>query len=204
MKDTELQARYQATVAARTLTSRVDCPSPEELQALVERTGDEDKRLAVLDHAMSCEPCHRDLALLHAIHAAQPRRVTLMPRQWLLAASLLIVLAGGALLSRQFGRPVADDVTRGASDAAGVLIVAPVGPVSPGQLHTLVWRSVPGTVRYTVEVLDAEGRVLYTTRTTDTLVGVPQLSGVPAASWVRADLRDGTDRRSPIVSLGTR
>jgi hypothetical protein len=203
MTDAELQAQYQAAVAQR-LPSRARCPSPEQLQALVEQSGAEEDRLETLDHAMSCSACHRELTLLQAIHAAQPRNATLMPRQWLAAATLLIVLAGGTLLTRGLSHRPTDDITRGAPSVAGgdgVVVVAPLAEVSGEPLHALSWHAVPGAVRYVPEVLDDADRVLYTTQTTDTAVTLPALNVRPTAWWVRAVLSDGTERRSPIIRL---
>ncbi len=223
MTDAELRSQYQAAVAARAGDggaggagqrsgggggrpgSRTDCPSPDELRALVERVGDETARLATLDHVMSCAACHQELALLQAIHAARPREPRLMPRQWLAAAGLLILLAGGGLLARGVMNRTPDDLTRGspsgAESAQEIPVVSPRGPVAVGGLTSLVWHAVPGAVTYTVEVLDDSDRVLFTRQTSDTLVPVSRVSGHPAAWWVRASLSDGTDRHSRIVRL---
>lgn len=203
MTDAELQAQYQRAVQ-RQGGSRLQCPSPERLQQLVNRTGPEAERLEILDHAMSCADCHQELALLQAIHAAEPRQAVLKPQQWLAAAGLLIVLAGGTLLTRGLMRRQSPEPMRGLDDAsrgASVMVVAPTGAVASGHPGILAWHPVSGAVQYTVEVLDADDHAVFTSNTTDTAVTVPALTA-PVAWWVRAILPDGTDRRSAIIRLG--
>jgi hypothetical protein len=205
MTDAELQAQYQRAVQ-RQGGSRVQCPSPERLQQLVDRTGPEEERLEILDHVMSCPDCHQELALLRAIHAAEPRQALLKPQQWLAAAGLLIVLAGGTLLTRGLMRRESAEPMRGLDDAsrgAGVTVVAPNGAIASGRPGTLAWHHVAGAVQYTVEVLDADDHVVFTSSTTDTVVAVPALTA-PVAWWVRAILPDGTGRRSAIIRFDNR
>jgi len=201
MTDAELQAQYQSAVR-RVGAARGACPTPEQLQQLVERTGTEEERLDILDHVMSCAECHRELALLQGIHAAQPRQALLRPRHWLAAASLLIAFAGGVLLTRGVILHQPNEPMRGATTSSGetIAVVGATAPVALGQPGALTWHATPGAVQYTVEVLDAADRVLFTTQTADTTISVPAMRE-PAAWWVRATLSDGTDRRSEIVRL---
>jgi hypothetical protein len=202
MTDAELQAQYQRAMQ-RPGGPGAQCPSPEQLQRLVDRVGPEEERLETLDHAMSCPDCHRELALLHAIHAAEPRQALLKPRHWLAAASLLIVLAGGTLLSRGLVGHRSPEPMRGldnASQGEGVTVVAATAGVASGHPGALTWHRVPGAVQYSVEVLDADDHAVFTSNTADTVVAVPALTA-PVAWWVRAILPDGTDRRSAIIRL---
>jgi hypothetical protein len=203
MTDAELQAQYQRAVQ-RQAGSRTQCPPPEQLQQLVDRVGLEEERLEILDHAMSCSDCHQELTLLHAIHAAEPRQALLKPQHWLAAAGLLIVLAGGTLVTRGLMARHPTEPMRGLDDASGgVAVVATTGALASGRPGTLAWHRVPGAVQYTVEVLDADDHAVFTSNTTDTAIAVPALTA-PVAWWVRAILPDGTDRRSPIVRLDNR
>jgi hypothetical protein len=204
MTDAELQAQYQRAVR-RDGAARAACPSPEQLQQLVERTGPEEERVDILDHVMSCADCHAELALLQGIHAAQPRQALLRPRHWLAAASLLIAFAGGVLLTRGVLTHPATEPMRGAGETPGdgITVVGASAPVAQGQPGTLTWHALPGAVQYTVEVLDGADRVLFTRQTVDTTVAVPALAA-PAAWWVRAALADGTDHRSEIERLDVR
>jgi hypothetical protein len=180
MTDTELQHAYQAAIASRGSTSRTHCPSADALLALVERSGPEDARLATLDHVMACAACHREMALLQAIHAAQPRRALMMPRHWLAAAGLLIAIGAGTLLTRSVFMTDHPDLLRGTPASADetVTTVSPTTLPADG-VHRLIWRSVPRGVQYTVEVLDADGRALYTAQTSDTVATVGALRAAP-------------------------
>lgn len=205
MNDAELRARYQAVVNARSDTTRSNCPPPERLQDLVEGKGDESARLELLDHVMSCPFCHRDLALLQSIHAAKPSQRALIPRQWLAAACMLVFVGGAVLVTRAFGPGATSDLTRGDETVGGrdgaIAVVAP-RDLGPGAgLDALVWHAVPGAVRYAVEVLDQNDRVVFAQQTSDTAVRVPALTAPAASWWVRATLGDGSERRSAIVRL---
>jgi hypothetical protein len=192
MTDSDLRDIY-----TRSLTKRADCPAPEALIALVTRTGSEASRLATLDHVMSCVSCKQDFELLRAIQTAEqadggtaagrPRR-SMTP--WLAAAAVLVA-AGALTLTelRQQPNPV-----RGAPNADIALVGSTNG--------TLVWRAVPDAVRYEVEIVDASGQTIFHSRVTDTTIAVP--ATLPPGSlswWVRAALRDGSERRSAIIPI---
>jgi hypothetical protein len=192
MNDSELRDIYK-----RALTNRADHPAPEALIALVTQTGSEASRLATLDHVMSCASCKQDFELLRAIYAAdqanagvttvRPRR---LPVPWLAAAGVLV--AAGAL-TLMLVKPSTNPV-RGAPSADVALVGDENG--------TLVWRAVPDVVRYEVEIVDASGQTIFHSRVTDTTAAVP--ATLPAGSlswWVRATLRDGSERRSAIVPI---
>ena len=188
MTDSELRDIY-----TRALTKRADCPAPEALMALVTRTGSEDSRLATLDHVMSCVACKQDFELLRAIHAADPGNAQARPRRsavpWLAAA--VVVIAAGAVTLTQLQRP---KPVRGAPSADIPLVGAANG--------TLVWRAVPDAVRYDVEIVNASGETIFHARVADTTSALP--ASLPSGSlswWVRATLRDGSERRSAIIPI---
>jgi hypothetical protein len=189
MTDAELRDIY-----TRALTNRADCPPPEALVALVTRTGSEASRLATLDHVMACAQCKQDFELLRAIQAAdQAQTQAARPRRsvalWLAAA--VVVIAAGALAVTQLQRP---NPVRGAPSADIALVGAANG--------SLVWRAVPDAVRYDVEIVDASGVTIFRARVADTTTTLPAaLPGGPLSWWVRATLRDGSERRSAIVPL---
>jgi len=74
--DADLRARYQAAIVERRANPRTSCPTPDALQALITRTGDEMARLDVLDHVMGCADCHHEFELLRAIAAAETGAVS--------------------------------------------------------------------------------------------------------------------------------
>jgi hypothetical protein len=195
MTDAELRDIYTRSLTSRA-PSRAACPSPEAIEALVARTGSEALRLTTLDHVMSCAACTQEFELLRAITAAE--RVTAgaaRPRRsvapWLAAA--VVVIAAGALTLTQFQRS-GSNPTRGASSSEIPLI----GTVN----GSLVWHAIPDAVRYDVEIVDASGTTIFHARVADTTTAIPgTLPNSPVSWWVRATLRDGSERRSAIIPL---
>lgn len=213
MNDADLRRRYDQLLAQRAENgspNRRACPSPSELLDLVERRGDENDRLRRLDHVMACPACHRDFELLRAVNVAGKRaapsiRVLGVPVA-LAAGIVLAVGLGAALVLRGPGR-AAPDAFRGA-DSGRVGVVAPIGEVSSKGPVVLQWRGVPGARGYDVELLDTDGRAVYTTATADTSLILPPSVGLsPGAAyswWVRARLRGGEEVRSPMTPLRVR
>jgi hypothetical protein len=189
MTDSQLRDIY-----TRSLTKPAGCPSPEALEALVTRAGAEESRLATLDHVMSCVACQQDFELLRAIHAAEQVNTQARPRRsvtpWLAAAVVLI--AAGAITVTELQRP---NPTRGSSATSDIALV--------GALNgSLVWRAIPGAVRYDVEIVDATGATIFHANTSDTTAALPTTLPTGSLSWwVRATLRDGSARRSAILPI---
>ena len=226
MTDARLRELYEQALAARGAGVRAHCVTPDAMLALVRREGAEDERLATLDHVMACRECARELELLRAIEqagaasgaaAVAPERegaATVVPLRgrarpaWqrfvplALAASLLLAIGIG-VLDRG---PRAEDVTRG--DAAAVTLLAPGPDVRSGPPVTFVWRPVPHALRYTLEVLDDDGNVVFTTATPDTTVTITDASRLaPGAEyrwWVRAVDPEAAQRASPMRPLRVR
>ncbi|HEY7894115.1 MAG TPA: hypothetical protein VIC24_04375 [Gemmatimonadaceae bacterium] len=199
MNDGRLQDLYREAMAARDASHGASCPEPEALQALVERAGSEETRLAALDHALSCLSCSRELELLRALRAAAPAvRRPRITTPWLVAASVLVAVAGGTIAIRSTSTPA--NVLRGAGDTHGVALIT-----SAPNAVVLQWHAVPRAASYVVEVLDAQGAVLAADTTIDTAFAVPaSVRSTPASGdqwWVRARLSDGSEVRSAITPL---
>lgn len=203
-EDEELRAAYATIATDATATHQPDCPSSEELLAAARGEGSRDVRLRVLDQALRCAACRRELALLHAVSGVSEKERSALRlhawRRWVpLAAAAVLVLSVGLLT---FERSPADNVVRGMGD--DLALVAPEAGASHGAGPiTLVWQRVPDALRYTVEVDAADGRVLYGTSTTDTVHLVPDgtLRVRETRWWVRAHMNDGSERRSNARTL---
>ena len=199
MTDEALRRAYQAGLSVR--KERQDCPSPEALNALVNREGDEATRLAVLDHVMSCTACRRDFELLRAVHVAGRDRPAWRYQPLALAASiaLLVGLGGAALWTRL--APPEKDTLRGTG--AQVETIQPAGGAVITPPLLLAWRPVAGARSYTVELLASDGRLVQSWTTSDTSVavspGTRQVSPGSFAWWVRAHLLDGSERHSSVL-----
>lgn len=198
MTDARLQELYREAMAARDASHDASCPDPDALQALVERDGREETRLATLDHALSCRSCSRELELLRALRAGAPAaRRPRISTPWLVAASVVVAVAAGTIGIRSMATP--EPVLRGPSDQ-GVALIAPAPNAS-----VLRWHAAPRAVAYVVEVMDAQGAVLAADTTIDTTFALPSSVRTASAAgeqwWVRARLSDGSEVRSAIRPL---
>ena len=72
MTDRRLRHSDDMLLALRgeTETGREACPEVERILTLVEGSGSEEARLALLDHVMACPHCHNEFELLRAAHRA--------------------------------------------------------------------------------------------------------------------------------------
>jgi len=205
MTDEALRRAYQAGLPLK--RERQDCPSPEALNALVNREGDEATRLTVLDHVMSCTACRHDFELLRAVHVAARARPAWRYQPLALAASiaLLVGLGGAALWTRLV--PPERDTLRGTG--AQVETIKPAGGAVITPPLVLAWKPVTGARSYTVELLASDGRLVQSWTTSDTSVAVPtpgtkQVSAGSYAWWVRAHLPDGSERHSSVLRFELR
>ena len=205
--DDALRAAYEPMLRESTTTHGADCPSETELFAAVRGEGDPTVRLRVLDHALKCAACRRELALLHAVAngetRAAPRAIRERSwRRWMPAGALLaasLVVAVGVASVARFRDRGTEDVTRAAGPAGGPRLVAPANAsaVRPG-LVQFVWRSIPGVIQYTLEVDAIDGTVLVSSPTRDTTLRAPiSATALGENRWlVRAKLQDGSEKRS--------
>jgi hypothetical protein len=210
--DEALKAAYAPALRESTTTHGPDCPTETELLLAVRGEGNEDERLRVLDHALKCPACRRELALLHAVSTGEMRAAPRAIRQlswsrWMpaaLAASLVLAI-GLAGLGRLRNRG-AEEIAR-AGAAGGPALVTPAnGTAVPAGLVRFAWRPVAGVVRYTLEVDATDGTVLYSTQTRDTVVTATiAATAVGENRWlVRAQMDDGSERRSETRVLRVR
>jgi hypothetical protein len=166
--EAQLKEAYQKHLV-RPGAGRASCPSPEAMQALVRREGDETARLATLDHVMQCRDCRSELDLLRTVEEAGVRAgAASVPsrRRWVLPAALAATLLVAVGLGRAALRSSDDTVRSG--DAARVELVAPGAQVTAGMPVSFAWRPVEGASRYRLEVLDQAGDLAIEAETHDT------------------------------------
>jgi hypothetical protein len=210
LTDSRLQELYTQALARRDLEpGSGECVPPEDLLALVRRDGPEERRLEILDHVMTCNECHREVALLQAIEtvgAAIERPSRQQLKIWdhwkplALAASLLLAVGLGVAVRE---RSLSDDITRGGES---IQLLAPPPEISAGQPLLFVWHPLAGALRYRVEILDRRDAVAFTAETPDTLMRVSADRLRPGGDyrwWVR-DATPGAQRSSPLRRLRIR
>lgn len=205
MTDQRLRDLYGHALQARQPVGQ--CPAPEALLALARRAGPEAPRLETLDHVMGCTRCRSELDLLRAIEkaggsvAGGPRLGRYLPLA--IAASLLLAIGLGPMVrhwQRNAGEP-----SRG--PAAELTLVAPAAGGDATVPVTFVWRAVPETRSYTVELLAGDGSVAFGANTVDTVLLLPAVRPIVPGEyrwWVRARVADGTERRSALRFLRIR
>jgi hypothetical protein len=208
--DRRLRDAYGELLAARAPSGRAACPAPESLLALAERDGDEDARLATLDHVMSCASCRRELDLLRAALAASAQASSDVPSvtplssarrarrsAWrpLAAAAGIVVVVGVGIIARRGSAP---STVRGGD--AIVTLIAPERAADGGMV--LRWQRVPDAVRYHVEVFAPSGETVADTVVPDTVLAIPSAALVARPDTLRwtvtAKRADGGEVRSPM------
>ena len=211
--DEALRTAYQQMLDARRVSGRERCVDPEGMLALLRQEGSEEQRLETLDHVMSCGACSSEFELLRSVgqagagiadptQLAVPRIARRLAVPLALAASLLFVITVGQKL-RSPGGP---EVERGTSD--GVTLLDPPEEIAAGAPPTFVWKPLPGTQSYELEVLDERGAVVWGTKTSETSATLsdPGLlaPGKTYRWWVRATNASGNQRASALRSLRIR
>jgi hypothetical protein len=200
--DDSLRSAYEDGLRDSSKVHRSNCPSAEALEAAVAGRGPETERLAVLDKALTCGACRREIALLHALASAEVRdgktktRGAAWKRLVPMALAASIILALGVVGVHKWGTQGAPDDLRGGN---AVSLIEPSSDASvPRGAVRFAWRRVPSALRYTLEIDATDGRVLLSTHTIDTSLTL-SLANVPAGEhrWLVLTSTDfGTELRS--------
>ncbi|HET7469950.1 MAG TPA: hypothetical protein VFJ81_09765 [Gemmatimonadales bacterium] len=198
-----LQKLYAGRVAGR--TGSEPHASPDAILAVVTREGSEEERLATLEHVMACAECHREYQWLTAVNeagveaegsaGAAPRRSRWLGAPMAMAASLLVAIGVGVVLSGVFRS--ADDRERGGGASADIALVGPADRASIAGPIVFVWHAAPGVSRYVLEVQRADGSVALADTTADTSATVTDLSRLRPDSAYRWWVREATDGAEP-------
>ena len=207
LNDDRLRELYARATAARRDPQRAACPTPDALLAAVRREGSEQRRLEVSDHSMSCADCRQDFELLRAIEAGRraDAGAEVAHIRWrrplgiALAASVALF---AAITVWQWSQgTTGSDVMRGERYGIASIAPRPDTTVTAGPI-AFTWHVLPGTRRYVVELLDAQGVVNASRETTDTTatLGDARLPAGDYTWWVRAEL-NGAEARSPARHL---
>ena len=180
-----------------------ECLDSEIVAALAEGSLDADARARALHHVAQCALCRRAVAsvaealvdgpITHEIEIAEGRHGW---RRKVLR--ITVPLAAAAVLLLLLRSPAAENggEHRGAAESRSQapVPVSPVGPVAA--VHVLLWTRVANADAYRVTLFDAEGRVAYEARATDTTAALPDsivLVAGRAYLW-KVEARTGFDR----------
>lgn len=176
-----------------------ECLEDDVIAALADGTLNPALRAAVLPHLAGCTRCRTALASV-ARALAEPavtRAIVATERGPRRLYRIAVPLAAAAVLLLLLRSPSPqNDGHRGGGipGASAPVPVSPLGTVAAASV--LVWTSVTGADAYRVTLFDAEGRVVYETRATDTATSLPDsvvlVAGRPYL-W-KVEARTGFDR----------
>jgi hypothetical protein len=206
MRDDELRRAYAALMARAPSEDRPAVPL-ERLLAAVEGRGSEADRIAAIDAAMADGRTASELELLRAVASNRRPAARTVPWRYApiaLAAAALALVAVPA--TRAVLRDPAPDAVRSAT--ADAILLSPPEVAEGADGRRFAWRPVPGARAYALEILTASGTLVFTTRTADTTVvlpdDVPLEPSVEHRWWVAAELPDGSQRASNFRRLVVR
>ena len=207
MTEQELRRVYAALQQERESSAQTSGVTPERMLAAIEWHGSEEERIATIDAALAHPASARELELLRALAANRVARRALPWRTMALglaAAAALAIVATPTVrnLVREGGPAI---VRNGTPDA---VLLAPAEDPALEASRTFLWSSVSGTRVYSLEILTSAGTLVFTTRTSDTTVTLPEdvtlEPGVDHRWWITAELSDGTRRSSAFRRLVVR
>lgn len=207
MNEDRLREDYARILDERRPADRDDCVPPEAMAAIVQGEASEEDRMTWLLHISGCAACKAELDLLRAADAAG-RRLDARRSRWTgvgiaRAAAVVLLVVGAGVVWRTIGAGPTTTPTRGIGTA--VELVAPAGDLRAFPSRTFTWRSVPRALDYRFELLEGNGAVALRRETADLQVRLPDsvvlAPGVEYRWWVRARMRDGSERDSPLQTF---
>lgn len=158
--------------------------SAADVSAYLDRTLSESDRERVEAHLAECNECRQELVdLSRLMRSHRPQR----PVRWVIAAGLAATLAIALALPRgpertPLGEPT-EQIERGApaEESSRLSARAPAGPSSVDRDSLIIsWGPAQGSgVQYRVTLSDADGRVLWTASTSDTILIPPPSLSLP-------------------------
>ena len=179
-----------------------ECLDAETVAALAEGSLDAGTRARALRHLAGCALCRRAVASVAAALADEPitHEIEIAEGRYGWRGKLLritVPLAAAAVLLLLLRSPAAENGGghRGAAEpgSQAPVPVSPVGPVAA--VHELVWTRVADADAYRVTLFDAEGRVAYEARATDTTTALPDSILVTGRPYLwKVEARTGFDR----------
>lgn len=182
----------------------------EKLAGYIDGTLVNADRAAVEAHLADCSSCRAEVlaasrAVENAPSPARRSRPSLVAAAAVAAALVIAIARREPAPTNDGERTRAQPATT--PDSALTVVTPRSGTTVPSVGISFVWRRAPEILEYTIKVQDTDGRVVWSTSTTDTAVRLPDSVSVPAGSvlhWhvdgLRADGRGiGTGRQQVTV-----
>ena len=207
MSEERLKSLY-----ARALELRADdgCPVPPEMMlAVLEQTLPEEQRTQALLAIMSNPKCREAFDLLRAVVEQAPPGAKLPLPRWYtsplaIAAALVLALGTAAGVTTWLGSGQ-QDVVRGGTGGAALLLTQPAPVVASATGLAFAWRPIAGVTRYDYNLATKDGRAVFVGAVSDTILTLPDSvrlrSTVEYRWWVEATLPIGVHVRSGVRPL---
>jgi hypothetical protein len=200
VSDEALRDVYERIMRQRDATGRAGAVSIEDMQAVLERRGSEDDRVRTLDAIMRDTDTRADFEILRAAYQATPSRPARSMIPYAIAAGLILVIGVQSWLQI---RSAPADLARGSQ--AGVSVVSPAAGAASGAPLQFVWHRVADGHAYSVQLTDADGNLVYSNVTGDTVLTLPDsvrlVAGKDYRWWVEANRASAAPIRSAVQSL---
>jgi hypothetical protein len=170
----------RAQTASQRRTETPDCLEESAIADFVEGRLSPEERAPLVAHLLACARCRSvvratgELLADDAVAKAIPKAVDHRWRRWSLPVGLA---AAAAVLLLVWPRSTEHtNSTPGLRDSTPTIINAPV-PIAPrasvARVDRFVWSSLPGVERYRLRLYDAEGALVWTEETADTVAALP-------------------------------
>jgi hypothetical protein len=160
--------------------------SDERLAGFIDGTLSSADRAAVESHVADCPVCRAELVAASRTTATAPSPARRRPPLTAIAAAaaaVIVIVVAQRRLWQPAEAPLRVGRSASAVDAATLRVVTPKGDVvTPGRI-AFVWHRSDAAVEYTITVQNTDGRVLWSSRTPDTSVALPD-SIVPTSGTV--------------------
>ncbi len=193
MIEVGIQQAYEQLLQRRASERSAPLVSLDLVRELAEARSIRQDQVAVLDEILSHPVTRNEFYFLREVAQSKVRTGWSGFPLWA-AAAAAVVLSLGVSAYFWTTRIHEPEPMRGAASQIALVAPAPNGRLA-GQTN-FIWRSAAGASSYTLELLDAEGNVVWRTVGADTSAmlpaSVPRSAGARYTWIVRASLGDGT------------
>jgi len=176
--------------------------SPELLAGYLDGELPDEERVRVEMHLADCHECRGELADIRRLQRRQRRQRMVLLFPAAAAAVLLVAIA----LPRERGIPSATRAAAPAETPLAVVSPVPDAEIASRQIR-FIWRSAGNDASYTFTLQKADGSIVWTSSTTDTITALPDSIVLAAReTWfwsVDALLPDGRSRATKATKFRT-
>ena len=193
MIEAEIQQAYDQLLQRRANERNAPLISLDMVRELAELRTIGQEQVPLLDEVLSHPVTRNEFYFLREVARARNRKRWNGVPIWAAAAAVLVLALGASVFVRS-ALQQEPEAMRGR--AAEIALLTPDDSATLGAQTRFIWRSAEGAVNYKLELLDAEGTVVWSTMGMDTVAVLPddveRKIGARYTWLVRATLNDGT------------